>query len=210
MRRPWSLALVVWMGIAVVLAVMGPARIPAQAGDETPTHIGADACKKCHFAQHKGWSKSKLSEAFNNLKPGTCDEAKTKAGLDPATDYSTDPKCLKCHTTAYGQASGYPEVVADQAFTDEEKARAALTAGVTCEACHGPGSLFSVYKKANKEYKRAEIVKLGAISPPTAETCAPCHVKECPTMPDDYKFDFEAVKDSEKVHPHKPLKYKHD
>jgi len=196
----------------VIAAFLGAGDVaPNAAADEAdPTYIGAPDCKKCHLKQFKSWGKSKLASAFDALKPDQCVDKKKASKLDPKKDYTKDATCLKCHTTAYGKASGYPEVVADKAWTDEEKERAGKLEGVQCEACHGPGSKYSVIKKENKEYKRSEIVAAGAVSPPTAEQCAPCHAKECPTMGDDYKFDFEKVKDSELVHEHKELKYDHD
>ena len=180
-----------------------------KASAKTPEYIGAGKCKKCHLKQHKSWKKTPLALSFESLKPGVKAEEKKAAKLDPKKDYTKDPTCLACHTTAYGTATGYPAVVKDKTWTEAETERATLNEGVTCEACHGPGSLYSVFKKANKEYKLAEIVALGAVSPPTAESCAPCHKKECPTMATDYKFDFEKAKVSDALHKHKKLKYKH-
>ena len=58
------------------------------------------------------WQKTNHSESF---------------ALLPAK-YEQDPKCLKCHTTGYGEPSGY-----------KDSSDTALK-GTTCEACHGPGS----------------------------------------------------------------------
>ena len=181
----------------------------AEDAGKKPEYVGAKSCKKCHFQQSKSWKKTNLALAFEHLKPDQSVEAKKASGLDPKKDYTTDPKCLKCHTTGYGQDSGYPTVTEGKAFTEAEAAQATLNEGVTCEAWHGRGSLYGPYKKANKEYKRAEIVKLGAIAPVTADNCAPCHVKECPTMADDYKFSFDETKTSDKLHKHKKLKKEH-
>ena len=43
--------------------------------------------------------------------------------------YKADPKCLKCHTTGYGEPTGFK----DPKSTPSLK-------GNTCETCHGPGS----------------------------------------------------------------------
>ncbi len=181
----------------------------AQAEDAKPTFTGADGCKKCHFKQHASWKKTGMAKTFESLKPDAAAEKKTAAGLDPKADYTKDPKCLKCHATGYGAESGYPAPpTAGAACTPAEEERAKLNQGVTCEACHGPGSLYGPYKKDHPNFKFEEIAKLGAVMP-TAETCMPCHVKECPTMPKDYAFDFTKAKDSKEIHEHLPLKAKH-
>lgn len=202
----------VWAIVGVVAAagvVGGLARPgPASAEDGKPVHVGADKCKACHLPWHKSWKETELAKSFESLKPGAEADKKKACGLDPATDYTTDPKCLKCHTTGYGTPTGYPTVEAGKPVAEADQARATMNQGITCEACHGPGSLYIPVKKANKEFKFAEIEKLGAVKP-SAESCAPCHVKECPTMPADYKFDFEAAKKSTKMHEHKELKNPH-
>lgn len=207
---PLLLALAVF-GLMAGFSDMGNHYAGAEdAASKTPEYIGTKACKKCHLKQYKSFTKnSPLHTSFENLKPDVAVERKKKHGIDPKKDFSKDPKCLKCHTTGYGTDVGYPAVVEGKAWSEEEKARAALTEGVTCEACHGPSSLLAPFKKENKKYKREEIVALGAIAPVTADNCAPCHVKECPAMPEDYTFDFEKTKDSEKIHVHKKLKNEH-
>jgi ribosomal protein S18 len=209
MRKTLSVALLTWLVAAVAAAMIGSSSPSARADEKTPEYVGPHTCKKCHFKQYKSWTKGQLSQAFADLKPGAKAEAKTKAGLDPKKDYTKDPKCLKCHVTAYGKPSGYPEVKEGAAWSDEETKRAEMLEGVTCEACHGPGSIFSVYKKDHKDYKIEDVRKMGLISPPPPEQCAPCHAKECPTMGADYKFDYKEKKDSEKVHKHSKLKHKH-
>ncbi|MDJ0522468.1 MAG: cytochrome c family protein [Planctomycetota bacterium] len=200
---------------AVVVAFVGlDTTVQEASADEKkkpqPEYIGSAKCKKCHIKQYKSFMKTPLATSFESLKPGVKVEEKKKAKLDPKKDYTKDPTCLKCHTAGYGEHSGYPAVVKGKAWTDAEKAQAKLNEGVTCEACHGPGSLYSPFKKKNKKYKRSEIRALGAISPPTEASCMPCHVKECPTMPADYKFDAAAEMKSEAVHARKKLKYDHD
>jgi hypothetical protein len=198
---------VVLAAVAALLA-FAPAPGTVSAADEEPAYVGADSCKKCHFAQHKSWKDGKLAKAFEDLKPGNAVEAKKAAGLDPDKDYCQDPACLACHTTGYGTPTGYPAPPAEGAeWTEEEKTRAALNEGVTCEACHGPGSLYGPYKKDHKEFKHAEIRALGALVPVTAEHCTDCHDKsKSPTVKD---FDFEKARKSEEMHKHKELKVDH-
>lgn len=76
------------------------------------TYVGAKSCGGCHFEQYMIWKKCKHAVTLDTLPE----------------KYKTDPKCLACHTTGYGTASGY-----------KDSSTPAL-AGVTCESCHGPGS----------------------------------------------------------------------
>lgn len=210
MTRVWIITLFAFaVAFVALFASLSDGGSTAVAGDDEPGYIGPKGCKKCHFKQHKDWKKSELAKAFDRLKPGQCEEAKKAAGLDPAKDYTKDPKCLKCHTTGYGTATGYPAVVEGKAWTEEETARAETFAGVTCEACHGPGSKYSVFKKENKEFKRAQIAELGAYSPVTAENCTPCHNEENPTAKKGEVWDFEKHKASDAMHKHQELKYEH-
>lgn len=209
MNRWTPLAVLVTM-LALAFVLVTTAELPtSQAEDPKPEYVGVKACKACHFKQHKTFLKTNLAMAYEHLKPGQAAEKKKAAGLDVDQDFTKDPKCLKCHVTAYGEHSGFPAVVEGKEWTAEEKARAELNEGVTCESCHGPHSLVIPHKKENKEYKREDIVKLGATAPVKAENCEHCHVKECPTMPEDYVFDFEKEKMSDKLHEHKKLKKDH-
>jgi hypothetical protein len=175
-----------------------------------PAFLGPDECKKCHLKHFKTWRETAMAKSFEALKPGAAEAKKKAAGMDVAKDSTKDPACLKCHTTGYGRESGFPAVVEGKEWTAEEQARATKLAGVTCEACHGPGSLYVPVKKANEKFKLEEIRKLGATTPPTAEQCMACHVKECPAMPQDYAFDFEKARKSTKdFHEHIPLKFPH-
>jgi hypothetical protein len=208
MRRTWVWAAVVGAGVVVASAI---ARAPAVLAEDAPkpAYVGPDKCKACHLKQHKSWKATPMAKSFEVLKPDQAAEKKKARNIDLATDFTKDAKCLKCHTTGYGKESGYPAVVADKAWTPEEETRATMLQGVTCEACHGPGSLYIPLKKQNEKFKLEEIQKLGATTPPKAEQCLACHVKECPAMPDDYTFDFEKKKASKDVHEHLPLKFPH-
>lgn len=98
---------------------------------QTPDYTGFRVCAKCHFAQGDAWRGTAHAKAYESLKPNVKADAKKKAGLDPAKDYSADQNCLGCHVTGYGEAGGY--VVG----MNPEDAK--LVVGVTCEACHGAG-----------------------------------------------------------------------
>jgi len=90
----------------------GPAGDAEPAPPADQRYTGVKKCAACHFDQHLIWRKDKHAKAFENL---------------PAK-YKTDASCLKCHTTGYGEPTGY------------KSAADANLAGITCEVCHGPGS----------------------------------------------------------------------
>lgn len=77
------------------------------------TYIGAKECASCHFKQFMAWKKTKHADSLKLL---------------PAK-YQADPTCLKCHTTGYGEKSGFKDLKSTPAL-----------AGNSCENCHGPGS----------------------------------------------------------------------
>lgn len=172
------------------------ATCPRRAGEE-PKYEGSKSCQKCHFKEHGSWQKTKMAQAFKALKPGEAKEAKAAASLDLAKDYTREPKCVACHVTGYGKPGGYPEIVAGKEWTAEERERAPRLEGVGCESCHGPGEKASAYKKDNKEYKWADIAKLGALHP-DEKTCASCHNKESPTFK-EFKFADKVGKDTHEI-----------
>lgn len=161
-------------------------------------YIGAKKCKACHMKQYKSWSKTLMATSFENLKAGVKVEEKKKAGLEDK-DYTTDPKCLKCHTTGYGKGG----------FVSLEKTPDLIN--VQCEGCHGPGSEYRKIMKKNKEYPLSEGKAAGLIIPSEDEKgCMECHGGESPfneKVDPKYKFDFKEK--IEKTHEHFPLKYKH-
>ena len=180
------------LGFAFIAAWAAGASDSASAAEPCPRQdeikfVGSKSCQKCHFQEHASWAKTKMALAFKALKPKEAADAKKAAGLDPEKDYTKDAKCVACHVTGYGKAGGYPAIVEGKEWTAEEKERAPLMEGVGCENCHGPGEKYSPYKKDNKEYKWAEIAKLGAVHV-DEKTCASCHNKDSPTFKE---FDFK-------------------
>jgi len=100
------------------LAVDDPANL---ASDMIPgvrtaaSYVGNEACLKCHRSAGEVWAKSGHAKAFATLTERKAD---------------ADPKCIGCHTTGFGTASGYRRAYQGQRL---------VNAG--CESCHGPGSL---------------------------------------------------------------------
>ncbi len=168
-------------------------------GNADYNYIGTKGCKKCHIKQYKSWAKTKMASAYEILKPGERAEAKEKAGLDAQKDYTTDGECLACHTTGYGKAGGFVSL--------EETPQ---LAGVSCEMCHGAGSEYvkeQYMHLKNKNYKLADVVKVGLVSPVTGDTCTElCHNEKSPFFK---AFDFKERKE-EGTHEHFPLKYVHE
>ena len=122
-------------------------------------YIGAAKCKICHNKPEKGeqykqWTTTKHAQSMKSLKP---EEAK-------------NPKCLKCHSTA----------AANSKFVDT----ITIEEGVSCESCHGPGSM---YKSATIMKDKAKALAKGMIEP-TEKLCKTCHNAESPTFKGfDYK-----------------------
>jgi len=164
--------------LAVAAFMSTPTSAPAQppateqaaepAAPEGQSYTGSKQCSSCHFKQYMSWKKSKhATDAFGKL----------------AEKYKTDATCLPCHTTGYGQATGFK----DAATTPN-------LAGTTCEACHGPGSEHEKICKeyANKKKLTAEEEKkardsIYKILP--GNVCSRCHASQ--GHKDHPKYDKE-------------------
>lgn len=188
------------VGIATVASRL-PALLPAADAE----FVGVSKCKKCHLAEVKSWEKSPHAKALESLLPGNKAEAKTKAKLDPAKDYSKDAACVACHTVGFGKPGGY------QIPADEEAAKKMKNfEGVSCENCHGAGgSYIAVHEeimKSKRKYKIDEMHAAGTVTPDKA-VCVTCHNEKSPTFDASKPFDFEAMK-AKGVHEIAPLKQK--
>lgn len=135
-------------------------------------YVGSAKCKFCHMTEYKSWSTTKHAMALQSLtnSPDTT-TAKMAAALKVtlAGKPATEAACLKCHVTGYALTGGYPAA---------DSTKNAALAMVSCESCHGPGSL---HTKAPKEQKAAMIN-----GHPTAAMCTQCHT---PEMSPKFNFD---------------------
>ena len=123
-------------------------------------YIGASKCKMCHNKAEKG-------EQYKIWLAGP--HAKAMESLEG--ENANDPKCLKCHSTA---------AAIDQSLVVTIKNEE----GVSCEACHGPGS---AYKSMSIMKDQAKSITNGLIIP-SEELCKTCHNEESP----DFKgFNYE-------------------
>jgi len=117
---------------------------------EYQIYVGRRKCIKCHKKTHpehlKRWAKSK----FNSFERISKEPDFQKGDIDYRR------KCYKCHTTGYREDK---DLYAEQ--------------GVGCEACHGPGEVYSELMGGKKTIEEAR--KLTRISF-EFNTCGNCHI----------------------------------
>lgn len=201
-------------GSAATVTTRPPAAGPTPAAwpDVTPVVPPADAkylgimgCKKCHYQQWKSWQDTKMASAFDLLKPGARPDAKQARSLDPQKDYTTDATCLSCHTTGYGLTGGYPKNPTGVAARSIK-----YLTGVGCEACHGPGSSYTLIHKnvqdKRRKYSQQEFFKAGQY-PLDERVCAACHNPKGPCIDPGKGFDF-AQRKAEGTHKHYSLQFR--
>jgi hypothetical protein len=136
-------------------------KAPAADTAKAAEYVGVNKCKMCHLKQYKAWQETRHASALVNLQ-----KADPKAAADVAAKLKVELKgapaqtdaCVGCHVTAFHFAGGYPAA---------DSAKTAAVSNVTCEACHGPGSL---HASAPKEVKKNFINR--AVS---ANMCMQCH-----------------------------------
>ena len=122
-------------------------------------YIGASKCKMCHNKPDKG-------EQFNKWAEGPHANAMESLSAEEAKD----PKCLKCHSTV-----GHIDASLVASIKVEE--------GVSCESCHGPGSMY----KGASVMKNQELSMQKGLILPEEQVCKKCHNEESP----DFKgFDY--------------------
>jgi hypothetical protein len=161
------------MNFKKLIFVLGIALLFASFVSAQNKYIGAAKCKMCHNKEEKG-------EQYNKWAAGP--HAKAMASLKGAD--ATNPKCLKCHSTA--------------ASVDQSLVGGITVAeGVSCETCHGPGS---GYKVATTMKDKAKSIAAGMIVP-DEKLCRKCHNKESP----NYK-EFNYAEYSKKVSHKDPSK----
>ena len=164
----------------------------AQAQEKAAPHkyVGATQCGNCHKSEPKGnqlgkWQASLHAKAFETLAGEKALAVAKEKKLAKAPQES--PECLKCHTTGYGKDAALFAAT----FKKED--------GVSCEACHGPGS---DYKAMGVMKDKAAAVAAGLVVP-DEKTCTACHNAESPTFKG---FNFKEMA-AKVAHP-KPAKAK--
>ena len=114
-------------------------------------YVGSQKCIQCHagltYPHVERWLRIKF-KSFDLVK---------KAPDYIAGDEEYRKTCLKCHTTGYDEATGE--------YSEE---------GVTCEACHGPGEVYSYFMEIGKASEGKKLAKLGTYGT-SYNACGPCH-----------------------------------
>ena len=113
-------------------------------------YVGSEACAPCHAELFEQWRTSGHGKALHTLQ---------------AAGRENEQECLSCHTTAYGELSGY------------RGSNTPSLAGVGCESCHGPGA---DHVAAGKDATAASIYGLvsDCESCQTEPGCRTCHDRE--------------------------------
>ena len=143
-------------------------------------YVGAAKCKMCHNSEASGlqfkiWSESKHANSMASLSNEKSIEWGKKNNV---ADPSKDPKCLDCHST-FGPTN---------ASLIEEGYDFAANHSVSCESCHGPGS---VYKAKSIMMDLAKSKENGLIEP-DQKVCERCHNN--PANPFMKPFDYETAR----------------
>lgn len=169
-------------GVAGIVAGTLVLAFAAGAAEDEYKYIGVKACGKCHDEELIGnqeaeWEKSPHAKAMETLKGDEAARiAKEKGLTEPA--YEAD-ECVKCHSTAHGLEE-----------SDFHRRPLAISDGVQCESCHGPGS---EYRKKKTMSDRDKALAAGMWEPgKNEEICTACHNDESPTFEG---FDFAEYKE---------------
>ncbi|MDH5561803.1 MAG: cytochrome c family protein [Deltaproteobacteria bacterium] len=166
----------IWITLFTAILFIGLFATHAYADIKLEYHykfIGLKNCKMCHSKDKLGnqygiWSKTKHAQAYKVL--ASSQALKYAAALGVKDPQKSD-RCLVCHTTGFKAPKKIRKKIND-------------SDGITCERCHGAGSLYAQkMKQIAKERlsnpkgdsKTAETTRL---IKPTKETCLQCHVRE--------------------------------
>ena len=150
-------------------------KAPAAGAAKAAEYVGIGKCKMCHYKQYKAWLETPHSHALSNLKnadPKAAAEMAGKLKVELTGNPASNDACVVCHVAGFQLAGGY---------TAADTSKVATLGNVTCEACHGPGSLHVAAAAADKK----KLINRNV----TANLCMQCHTSV--TSP---KFNFEEFK----------------
>jgi cytochrome c554/c'-like protein len=147
-------------------------KVPAAGAAKAAEYVGINKCKMCHIKQYKAWQGTPHSMALANLAKAdekTAAEVAAKLKVELKGSPVQTEGCVTCHVTGMKLAGGYPAA---------DSAKTAAVSNVTCEACHGPGSLHVAAAMADKKKFINKAVG--------ANLCMQCHTS---VMSPAFKFD---------------------
>lgn len=164
----------VMLNVLLIIVFVGVFTITAFAENK---YVGATTCKMCHSSKKSGeaykiWEASAHAKAYATLASEESKKIATEKGIENPQEAA---ECLSCHITGHGK----PATAFDKRYAKEE--------GVTCEACHGPGSAYKGMK-VMKQIAAGEVkgADYGLVDPNEA-LCKTCHNEKSPTFKG---FDF--------------------
>lgn len=131
----------------------------------SPQYVGSAACMSCHNDAEQGnpamsWMRSRHGHAYWRLAADwALFLAKLRPNYQDLDAPSTDDRCLLCHVTGRQD----DDAIFANSFRMEE--------GVSCESCHGPGSLYADPEIMTD--REAFLAAGGRV--PDENTCRNCH-----------------------------------
>jgi hypothetical protein len=132
---------------------------------DAPRYVGSKVCTQCHAGADHGqqdilWMRSRHAHAYWRLgSDWALYLAKLRPHYQDLDDPISDTRCSLCHVTG----SQDDETLFDPSFRPQE--------GVSCEACHGPGSNYATVEAMTD--REAFLAAGGRI--PAETTCRSCH-----------------------------------
>ncbi|NQT63269.1 MAG: hypothetical protein HQ556_09965 [Candidatus Marinimicrobia bacterium] len=173
--------------LTTVILLLSGGLIFAQ--DAKPEYIGSKKCKMCHNkevkgAQYSNWEATAHANTFDILLTDAAKKIGEKLGLSTTPDQAGE--CLQCHVTGWGSASGY-QLTIDETNKKLVSKNDALKS-VSCEACHGPGSLYKGKKVMQAITDGTTDGASLGLTYPDEKTCRGCHNEKSPTFK---SFNFE-------------------
>ncbi|MBN1154948.1 cytochrome C554 [candidate division KSB1 bacterium] len=171
MRHLFS-SLIVLISMSVIFLGSASDDEKKDMGNSTYKYVGIKNCKMCHNRPNAGkqfdiWSKGPHAKAYSTLATDEAREVARKLGL--VKDPQQEDQCLRCHVTGFGVT----QTQKASTYTMEE--------GVSCEACHGPGSVYRNMKVMKDIYEKKVDGKEYGLIEQNQAVCTTCHNENSPT-----------------------------
>ena len=114
-------------------------------------YVGNNKCKMCHSKQFKAWQLTKHANAWVGLQKADAHfahELAEKLNIKLEGNPVTVDACVTCHVTGFHLPGGYPGA---------DSVKTAALINVTCENCHGPGSMH-IAATAHNEFRSSVLI----------------------------------------------------